>query len=241
MAERSIRILHTNDLHGALDERRFSALSEVRADFDLYFDTGDCIKAGNLGMPLKPEPVWERLAALHCTASVPGNRESHLLKAAFEAKLAGHRHPILCANLFDREGRRPLPPSLVVEVEGFRVGLIGVMVPMVTERMSSKALSNYLWTAPIPAAIEEAERLQGDVDALIALTHIGFRQDQALAQATNRFDLILGGHSHTLLEHPVQVGRTWICQGGSHGRYYGRYTWDPSAGTMTGGPVVWLP
>jgi len=237
VAARSIRILHTNDLHGSLDERRFSALSQVRSDFDLYFDTGDCIKAGNLGVPLKPEPVWTRLADLRCTASVPGNRESHLLKAAFEAKLAGHRHPILCANLFDRDGHRPLPPSLVVSVDGFRVGLVGTMVAMVTERMSSKALSNYLWTAPIPAAIEEANRLRPDVDGLIALTHIGFKQDQALAQATDLFDLILGGHSHTLLEHPTQIGRTWICQAGSHGRYYGSYRWEPEKGLVTGGPL----
>jgi len=238
MSDGSIRILHTNDLHGALDENRLRLLQAVRSEADLYFDTGDCIKTGNLGVPLKPEPVWGRLAALQCTASVPGNRESHPLKAAFEAKLAGHAHPILCANLFDKEGNRPLPASLVLEVRGIKVGVVGTMVAMVTERMSSKAVSSYLWTPPIPAAIDEAQRLRPSVDFLIALTHIGYKQDQILAE-TGVFDLILGGHSHTVLEQPVLVGRTWICQGGSHGRYIGRYTWTPGAGELDGELVAW--
>jgi 5'-nucleotidase len=239
MTSQNLRLLHTNDLHGMLNERRVEALASERVAADLYFDSGDAIKTGNLGIPLKPEAAWEYLAELRCSASVPGNRESHMLKSAFEAKITGHRHPIVCANLYDKEGARLLPPSLTLEVGGLRVGILGVMVPMVTERMRTKSLSQMLWTSPIPEAVSVAKELRQTSDLVIALTHIGLRQDQALAAATQDIDLILGGHSHSILEQPLKVGQTWICQGGSHGRFYGKYEWEMKKGLVAAKLVPW--
>ncbi|MFI5385987.1 MAG: metallophosphoesterase [Fimbriimonadales bacterium] len=240
-----LRILHTNDFHGALNAARESRLIELRRDCDVYFDCGDAIKSGNLAIPIKPEEAWTRLAHLHCTASVSGNRESHVLQSAFAKKLAGHRHPILCANLRlkasppirgAREGggfqgsEPPLPGHLIVEASGLRIGVVGVMVPMVTERMATQVASAYLWDPPIPVATREAEALRPQVDCLIALTHIGLRQDRELAFQCSLFDLILGGHSHDVLTQPEMVGKTAICQTGSHGRFAGRYDWSPAIG-----------
>jgi 2',3'-cyclic-nucleotide 2'-phosphodiesterase (5'-nucleotidase family) len=153
--------------------------------------------------------------------------------------LAGHSHPILCANLYDRSGTRVLAPSLEVEVRDIRVGILGVMVPMVTERMQSKALSQMIWTPPIAEAIQVAGSLRDRCDFVVALTHIGLRQDQALAEATKDIDLIMGGHSHTILTEPIQVGNTWICQGGSHGRYFGKYVWTIGGGLTDATLVAW--
>lgn len=226
----SITILHTNDFHGHLDAVRLERLAALRLESDLYFDNGDAIKAGNLAIPLRADPVWPRLAELRCTASVLGNRETHVLESAFRKKIEGASHPLICANLRRRDGSRPLAEILVVEAAGLRIGVVAVMVPMVTERMKTQAASAFLWDPPIPTAVAWAERLRSEVDLLIALTHIGFRQDQALAEATSHFDLILGGHSHTVLAEPALVGRTAILQTGSHGRYAGRYVWSPKVG-----------
>jgi 5'-nucleotidase len=226
ITQMALRILHTNDFHGALDAAREEKLRGAREDSDVYFDSGDAIKSGNLAIPLRPEEVWSRLAGLRCTASVPGNRESHVLVGAFAKKLEGRQHPIICANLRLKSGELPLPGHLIVEAAGLKVGIVGVMVPMVTSRMATQAASAYLWDQPIPAAIAEAEELAGQVDCLIALTHIGLRQDRELAARTPLFDLILGGHSHDVLQQPEIVGRTAICQTGSHGRFAGRYDWD---------------
>ena len=45
--------------------------------------------------------------------------------------------------------------------------------------MLSKAVSQLIWTPPIPEATSIASELRRDCDLVIALTHIGFRQDQA--------------------------------------------------------------
>ena len=230
MANRPISIMHTNDFHGRLNDAGFERLKQIRNRTDLYFDCGDSIKTGNLGISLKPDPVWGQLEQLECTASVPGNRESHILRSAFEAKVAGHSHPILCANMFDREGQLVLPPSQEFDLEGIRIGVFGVMVPMVTKRMKSAPLSQFIWTPPIEAAQDKAKELRPRCDLLIALTHIGHRQDQVLAEASPGIDLILGGHSHTSIPFPEQIGRTWIAQAGSHARYCGRYVWTVGAG-----------
>ena len=226
MQAKTLTILHTNDFHGQLDRAKSEFLSVLRASADLYFDSGDCVKTGNLGIPLQPEPVWPLLESLHCDASVPGNRESHLIESAFRAKLNGAAHPILCANMRQRDGSRVLPESLILNPKGVRVGVFGVMVPMVTAKMASSFASAYLWDQPISAARAIVSGLASECDLLIALTHIGLSQDRLLAEACPEIDLILGGHSHNVLTEPVAIGKTSICQTGSHGRFVGRYVWD---------------
>lgn len=224
---RMIRILHTNDFHGSLDDRRQAVLAELREECDLYFDSGDCIKAGNLGIPLKPDPIWARLAELRCTASVIGNRESHPLETPFKAKIAGCRHPLLCANIVRRsDASEILPGSLIVEAGGLKVGVFAVMVAMVTRRMATRVASQFLWDPPLEAAARLAEQLRPEVDVLIGLTHVGFKHDQELARLCPQIDLILGGHSHTVLDSAEIVGTTAICQTGSHGRFAGVYGWN---------------
>jgi 2',3'-cyclic-nucleotide 2'-phosphodiesterase (5'-nucleotidase family) len=225
-----LTVLHTNDFHGRLDEGLAMRLREWKGD-GVYFDSGDCIKAGNLALPLGPEKAWHWLDVAGCDASVLGNRETHVLPTAFRAKIAGHRHPILCANLTDRAGSRVLPGTLILERAGLVIGVFGVMVPMVTARMKTQAASAYLWTDPIEAAAGCVADLRDRCDLVIALTHIGHAQDELLAARVSGIDVILGGHSHTVLHAPQRVGDTWICQGGSHGRFAGRYVWD---GTLTG-------
>lgn len=222
-----ITILQTNDFHGRLTEEMALRIRAIKdAENALYFDCGDCIKTGNLGIPLKREVAWARLAMAGCDAGVPGNRESHVLSNVLEAKLDGAKHPLLCANLRAKNGKLPdsIHESMNFEVKGLRIGVFGVMVPMVTERMATQAASAYLWDSPITTARRIIDSL--DVDRIIALTHIGNRQDQALAGACPEIDLILGGHSHTVLEGPQHVGKTLIFQAGSHGRYLGRYRFD---------------
>ncbi|MBV6459291.1 MAG: Trifunctional nucleotide phosphoesterase protein YfkN [Fimbriimonadaceae bacterium] len=225
-----LRILHTGDFHGKLDPKRLVPLKALRSQAELYFDCGDGVSFGNLAIPTKIDPVWQRLADLSCTATVPGNRESHVLSSAHLKKLAGAAQPILCANLVDRAGKPVHQASVVVD----GVGIFGVMVPMVTERMASKVISDYLWLNPIKTAKRIVAELRPKVEVLIALTHIGYPQDVALVGECPGIDLILGGHSHTLLEEPVLHGETWVAHTGSHGRFAGLYSYDSGTKTLSG-------
>jgi 5'-nucleotidase len=111
-----------------------------------------------------------------------------------------------------------------VTVGGVKVGLVAAMVPMVTEKMKTRSLSQYLWTDPLQAIQEVLQNHKGEADFWIALTHIGTRKDQILAEKVQGISAIIGGHSHDkLLWDSSQVGVP-IVQAGSHGRFAGILT-----------------
>ncbi|MFN3729908.1 MAG: metallophosphoesterase [Fimbriimonadaceae bacterium] len=227
-----LTILHTNDFHGMAKGERLERLREARKRANLYFDCGDAIQAGNLAIPLSPDPVWPALGELRCSASVPGNRESHILELGLNAKLNGLRHPILCANWHDREGNLIFPPTMSAFVNRHRIGVFGVMLPMVTPNMRTSAASAFLWSSPIIAAQTVMAELTEEPEVLIALTHLGLRSDRELADACPEIDLILGGHSHDILDPPEVRGKTVIGQVGSHARFAGLYTWEYGRGLV---------
>lgn len=227
-----ITILHTNDFHGKLSNSCIKKLLALRQKADLYFDSGDGILAGNLGFCIMKDPYWSYLEQLQCTASVLGNRETNPIAPLFETKIKGAQHPIICANLKDKQDNLILPPYKIIECKGLKIGIIGVMVAIVQEGQFSSAVSSFIWTDPIKTACKYAEEIKSQTDLLFAITHIGYPKDLEL-QATGLFDLILGGHSHTVIESPTQ-----ICQTGSHGRFAGLYPFDPVTKKMVGGQLI---
>ncbi len=234
----SLRLIHLNDLHGKLRPEHVGVIRALRTDNCLCLETGDGILAGNLGIPAKKEEVWGLYAQIPMDAGTIGNRETHLIASAFEAKLRGHQHPLLCANLTRKDdGTYPLPSSLILERNGWRLGLIGVSVAMVTAKMAARAASAFIWEDPIVAAQREARALRPAVDLVIALTHIGLSKDKQLAEGVPEIDLILGGHSHSVLDTPIRENQTWICQGGSHARFVGVYDLDVRSKQLTGGLI----
>ncbi len=236
----SLTFLHTNDLHGALTLVKAEQICKLKEDADFYADSGDCIQVGNMDIPLEVDSVWDLLQTAGCDIGVIGNRETHPFQKAFKAKLKGAHHPLICANLIDQSTQSPVLPSYkIFESKGLKVGFFGVMVPMITKGMWSSSFSSFLWEPPLEVAATLVQTLRREVDILIALTHIGLVQDQRLAHQCPEIDLIFGGHSHDKLEPPIQIGRTWVCQTGSHGKWIGRYRWDSEKG-LTSGELIAL-
>ncbi len=60
------------------------------------------------------------------------------------------------------------------------------------------------------------------VDVLVMVSHLGFGDDKALAEQVPGIDVILGGHSHTIMYEPEIVNGTLIVQSGSDGIFAGR-------------------
>ena len=236
----AVTLVHTNDLHGSLSQEKLPFLMSLRRGADFYFDSGDCVKAGNLAMPIGVDPAWTMLAEARCDASVPGNRESHPLLSGKKAKFKGAAHNILCANWFDKRGQHVFPSHAFFDVpRGGRLAVFGVMVPMVTKGMATQAASQFLWEPPIATAVSLVAELKTKADFIIALTHIGLAQDKKLALACPELDLILGGHSHSVLEEPLVVEGVPICQGGSHAKFVGRYSLEKGKGLVRAELVEW--
>lgn len=188
----------------------------------ILLDAGDAVSAGNLGFRVGGEPVLEEMSRLGYAAMCLGNRETHPRKEVFPLKVDRAAFPIVCANILAKgTARVPVRPFVVVERQGLRIGVFGVTVPMFTKKQWSQPLCDYWFEEPISAARRVGAELRPDVDVLIALTHIGFRQDLALAAACPEIDLLIGGHSHTDLHEPYWVGSVPVLQARAFGFYAG--------------------
>jgi 2',3'-cyclic-nucleotide 2'-phosphodiesterase (5'-nucleotidase family) len=240
-------ILHTNDFHNRLNQPQIARLQELRRDLGshgLLLDAGDAVGSGNITFRPGGEPILEQMTAIGYDAMTVGNREFHFSKLGFETKLGRARFPVLCGNIRLTQGSHrhsvgisahhdgpdpgPVPPVqsyLCREIAGaFHVVVFGLTVPMITERMTSRHVSPYVFDDPIKVGMRLAAQLRVELrpDLLIALTHIGIARDRELAAASPEIDLIIGGHTHVVLEHGERVAETLIVQAGSHGRYVGR-------------------
>jgi 2',3'-cyclic-nucleotide 2'-phosphodiesterase (5'-nucleotidase family) len=81
-------------------------------------------------------------------------------------------------------------------------------------------------------ATQQIANLRANNDIVIALTHIGKAADIDLAKHSHGLDLIIGGHSHTIIEsysdhyHDLDGRVIPIVQTGVNGRYVGRILID---------------
>jgi 2',3'-cyclic-nucleotide 2'-phosphodiesterase (5'-nucleotidase family) len=231
-------IIHTGDFHNKLGDVEAARLAGIRGAHPgaLLLDAGDAVGAGNLGFRPGGEPILERMSALGYAAMTMGNREAHVWRNIVDLKVKSASFPVLSANLTLREPLERVRPYITMEVEGIRVGVAGLTVPMITKQMWSRHLADILFENPHEVAALMAAELRPNVDLLILLSHLGVKEDRRLAE-TRDYDLILGGHSHVLTETPERIGTTWLCHTGSHARFAG--VWNVQRGAngweMTGG------
>jgi len=128
-------------------------------------------------------------------------------EAVVLARLAQSRFQWVSSNAYHCQAaqceRFPgVPETLLLEIGGVRVGLMGLLYPL--ERPA------YVRSTPvIPAARVALAKLRAEgAELVIALTHQGKAMDEVLAQAVPGIDLIIGGHDHRYFRQ--RVGTTWI-------------------------------
>lgn len=227
--QRTLLILHTNDLHdhlrpgydgtGGFAHLSGYAAAQRRDRTDLLLlDGGDVTEKGDLAaFKTQGTLSYEAMARIGYQAVVPGNHDfSHGLEAlrGHAALLGGTA--MLCANLRDREGGEVFPASKIFEVNGLRAGVIGVTT-------DTNDAPVFAFAKTVEAVRAEAARLRGECDVLIVLAHLGSRECQTLAEAAPEVDLFVGGHTHELLREPIRTpGGAVIVQAGQYAEHAGR-------------------
>ena len=124
---------------------------------------------------------------------------------------------------------------LVIERGGIRFGIFGVLGREAAIYAVNAAPVTF--TDPVEAARATVAMLRDTekVDVVIAISHGGVRRnpdgtftegaDVQLAVEVPGIDVVVGGHSHTVLTSPIMVnGRTPVVQAGHNGRYLGELT-----------------
>jgi 5'-nucleotidase len=239
-------ILHSNDMHGDfLAESKGAAgnligglallsgyINKVRQEEKntLFVISGDMLQGSMIDTEYKGLSTMEIMNYLAPNVVTLGNHEldygfPHLL---FLEKMANF--PIVNANLYIKKyNKRLMNPYLILNVDGFDIMFIGIVTE---EVMKSLKLDTSIGTF---VGLEDAAAEVGkicnaykneDVDLTILLTHIGFEEDKKLAAMLDPewgVDMIIGGHSHTILEQPAQVNNILIAQAGVGTDQIGRF------------------
>lgn len=219
-----LKLLHTNDMH---DRRGVFPVLESRPKdgATLLVDAGDAIRGSNTVFRLH-EPILDAMSRVGYDAMAFGNREFNYLRSVLRRRHRQVRFPFICANVHDlRDKVNDLwQPTLIKQVGGARVGLIGLTPVQYLEPSPWQSIFGFRFRPPQEVLPSLVASLRPQVDALVLLSHSGFDADCRIARETNGIDVIVGGHSHHLLESPRQIAGTAIVQTGSYGRYVGEMT-----------------
>ncbi len=261
-AER-LTILHTNDFHSRIKPinqydgrcsaqentagdcfggaaRLMTAICNARVEAlnTLLVDGGDQFQGSLFYTRYKGKATAEIMNTLGYDAMTVGNHEFDDGPQVLRGFIDAVNFPVLMANA-DVSAEPALAgvlmPSTVIERGGYRYGLIG-LTPEDTPEIAAPG--------PHVRFIDPAEALRGEIaklsaqgiDRIIVLSHSGYKIDRHIATVVEGIDVIVGGHSNTLLSnvsnqaegpYPTWItspdgGRTAIVQAYAYGKYLGR-------------------
>jgi len=207
-------------------------INKVRKEEEnvLYVISGDMLQGSLIDSEWKGCSTIEIMNYLAPDVVAIGNHEvdyglPHLL---FLEKMANF--PIVNANLYITKNKlRILTPYLIIKKAGFDILFTGIITEKIMDSIKQDKLIGTF------VGVEEASREVGkicnaykndDIDLTILLTHIGYESDIELAKLLRPewgVDLIISGHSHTILDKPTKANNILIVQAGVGTDRIGRF------------------
>ncbi|MCD6435660.1 MAG: 5'-nucleotidase C-terminal domain-containing protein [Clostridiales bacterium] len=239
--EYELTIVHTNDVHGFYIEGKYDGMGAAKIDAytdvvkaenpnTLFVDAGDALQGNNLVTLSKGEYGVDILNSLEYDVMVAGNHEfdygsDRLLE--LEEML---EFPLISANItVDADGTSLFTPYIIKQMDGFKVGIFGITTPETVYKSHPDNTVGLTFEDPITVGNEMVAELEGQVDVIIALVHLGVEGDYSsikFAEAVDGVDLIIDGHSHTDLDYGLEVNGTLIVQAGEKSKNVGVVKFD---------------
>lgn len=248
-----LTILHTNDTHSRLDPyppndpnfpnmggyaRRAAFVNSCR-QIDpqlLLLDAGDIFQGTPYYNMFGGEPELKLMSMMGYDAATVGNHEFDNGLDGFLEVLPHAEFPFVSANYdFSNtilDGK--IKPYIVIEKNGLKVGIYGLGIDL-KGLVPPSLFGETKYLDPIEKARETEETLKNrhKCSLIICLSHLGFNyehdkvSDIIMARETNFTDIIIGGHTHTLLDPAIKESNqqdydVTIAQTGSGGVRIGK-------------------
>ena len=235
--DRTLSIRFTSDVHGYLYPTNYAdssdhpmGLMKLAAGFPhdgntLIIDGGDSIQGSPLTNFYYRLPKESRETCLadgaHPIAAVMnlagyhfvtlGNHDFNNGMDALHDYLAGLDAICLCCNIRDKEGRLPIAPYAIHQLDnGLRVGLVGACTHYVTIWENPDTVEKLDIEEPVPAIARALEAIKNACDITVLVYHGGFECDLTTGESLTAsheneacricreldFDLVLTGHQH---------------------------------------------
>lgn len=185
----------------------------------------------NTGTPesdfLKAEPDIDILNEIGMDVAVLGNHEFDLPLEELYNQIRMSRFPWISANVYSLRNVPLLQPYHIIEVHGKRIAFLGLTTRSTEVIGNPQVVRDVVFRNAILRAKAYMPFLHVTTDMIVALTHMGYYPlmdglDYAgeieLAEEVPGFDLILGGHSHTLVEGKI-INGTPVYQAEAYNQY----------------------
>ncbi len=213
--------------------------SDVGQGRSLLLDGGDLWQGSGLANVMQGADMVEAANLLGIEA-MTGHWEFTYGEAALRKNLAHFKGEFLAQNVFlteeaafndakafDPASGRVFKPSVIKEIGGYRIAVIGQAFPYVPIAHPRRFTPD--WKFGIREEelqrLVDAHRSNDKVDAVILLSHNGMDVDLKLASRVTGIDVILGGHTHDAVPQPITVtnsgGVTLVTNAGSNGKFVG--------------------
>ena len=226
-----LSILHTNDIHCHIDPfpvdhkfykgrggmARLAALvSHLRTENpnSLLFDAGDMFQGTPYFNFHKGKLILKVMSEIGYDASTLGNHEFDNGIDGILNPMAHSKFPFICSNYDFSQTKLygKFLKNIIFRKAGVRVGVYGLGIKL-DGLVSVENYEGTKYNDPVEVALEQESFLKNEkkCDLVICLSHLGFKykdkriSDHIIAAETHLTDLIIGGHTHTFLDAPVEV------------------------------------
>lgn len=219
-----LTILHLNDTHSHIDPQRSGEYKGRGGVIEqaAYIDSVRCadgkrnvllLHAGDFGQgtsyftELGGNIEIDVMNALRFDVVCLGNHEFDNGISELSRRLGNLKAEVVCSN-YDFTGTELeglVEPYTIVRRAGKKIGVIGLLTDImkVVDRGIADELT-YQEPAGVVNELAGFLKEKKGCDMVICLSHLGYSEDKELAAAVRNVDIIVGGHSHTLL-HKKQV------------------------------------
>lgn len=246
-----ITILQTADIHGQLDPhpelfwendsiifRDRGGLAHIQTLFKeekaknpgntVIIDGGDLIQGSGYAALSEGAIFPDIIKNMDYDLIVPGNWEVVYGKEVMMNVMQGFEKPIIAQNMFHDDGEKKelFPPYWIKEIDGVKLGFIGINDPDVPVRQNpifSEGIDFSGIDDSVKDLIKKVKHEEG-VDALFLVTHFGIFKQVELASnpIVKDVDYILGNDTHERVREPIQGKYARVTEPGAFGSFVGK-------------------
>lgn len=206
-------IIHTNDVHGAIEE--YAKIAALKADYEaagakvLLVDAGDYSQGTTYVSTTKGADAVTMMNAVGYNYITIGNHEFDYGYAQLRENLAAFKGTVLCADVLDETGKTIFDGSAMTEIGGVKIGFVGLETPESQTKANPALIKGLRFLAAEEmhkAAQAEVDKLRtAGADVVVILSHLGVDSSSTpntsyeLYAALKNVDFVIDGHSHTVM------------------------------------------
>lgn len=229
-ADFELNILHINDFHSRIEainkfdstcsteeagkNECFGGIARMKSAIDtrrnelagkniLTLDAGDQFQGSLFYTTYKSAPIAEFMNGIGFDAMEIGNHEFDDGPEELAKFIEALKFPMISGNTLaglDSPVADKFKPYIIKEFGSEKVAVVGVLATDTDE--TSSPGDSILFAEPIGYLKEAVKEIEAQgVNKIVLLSHVGYEEDKRIAAAVDGIDVIVGGHSHTLLSN----------------------------------------